>query len=51
MPLIQSLILTFERTAGANVPDFLVSDMAHYLASVLSQYFVLSTFQIEGRIA
>ena len=51
MPLIQSLILTFERTAGANIPDFLVSDMAHYLASVLSQYFVLSTFQIEGRMA
>lgn len=51
MPLIQSLILTFERTAGASIPDFLVSDMAHYLASVLSQYFVLSTFQIEGRLA
>ena len=51
MPLIQSLILTFERAAGADIPDFLVSDMAHYLASVLSQYFVLSTFQIEGRIA
>ncbi len=51
MPLIQSLILTFERTAGADIPDFLVSDMAHYLASVLSQYFVLSTFQIEGRLA
>jgi hypothetical protein len=50
MPLIQSLILTFERVAGANIPDFLVSDMAHYLASVLSQYFVLSTFQIEGRV-
>lgn len=50
MPLIQSLILTFERAAGADVPDFLVSDMAQYLASVLSQYFVLSTFQIEGRV-
>lgn len=51
MPLIQSLILTFECAADANVPDFLVSDMAHYLASALSQYFVLSTFQIEGKIA
>ncbi len=51
MPLIQSLLLTFERVAGAEIPDFLVSDMAHYLASVLSQYFVLSTFQIEGRVA
>ena len=50
MPLIQSLILSFERTAGADIPDFLPSDMAHYLASVLSQYFVLSTFQIEGQI-
>ncbi len=51
MPLIQSLHLTFERTAGADIPDFLVSDMANYLASVLSQYFVLSMFQIEGQIA
>ncbi len=50
MPLIQSLILTFERVAGADIPDFLAADMAHYLASVLSQYFVLSTFQIEGQV-
>lgn len=50
MPLIQSLILTFERTGSAGIPDFLVFDMAQYLASVLSQYFVLSTFQIEGRV-
>ena len=51
MPLIQKLILTFERTPGTVAPDFLLSDMADYLASALSQYFVLSTFQIEGRLA
>ena len=50
LPLIQKLILTFERTPGTIAPDFLLSDMADYLASVLSQYFVLSTFQIEGRL-
>jgi hypothetical protein len=51
MPLIQKLILTFERVSGTDMPDFLFSDMASYLASTLSQYFVLSTFQIEGRVA
>ena len=51
MPLIQKLILTFERASGTAAPDFLLSDMADYLASALSQYFVLSTFQIEGRLA
>jgi len=25
--------------------------MANYLASILSQYFVLSTFRIEGQVA
>jgi hypothetical protein len=50
MPLIQSLILTFERAVGPDVSDFLLTDMANYLASVLSQYFVLSTFQIEGQV-
>lgn len=50
MPLIQSLILSFERPVGTTLPDFLASDIANYLASVLSQYFVLSTFQIEGQI-
>ena len=51
VPLIQSLRLTFERAAPAEVPDFLLADMADYLASILSQYFVLSTFRIEGRLA
>jgi len=51
MPLIQKLILTFERVPGMDAPDFLLSDLADYLASALSQYFVLSTFQIEGRLA
>ena len=51
VPLIQSLRITFERAAGAEVPDFLLADMANYLASVLSQYFVLSTFRIEGQVA
>jgi len=50
VPLIQSLRITFERAASAEVPDFLLTDMANYLASVLSQYFVLSTFRIEGRV-
>ena len=48
VPLIQSLRITFERAAPAEVPDFLLADMANYLASILSQYFVLSTFRIEG---
>ena len=51
VPLIQSLRLTFERAVGAEVPDFLLADMANYLASILSQYFVLSTFQIDGQVA
>jgi len=51
MPLIQKLTLTFERISGTDNPDFLFSDMADYLASALSQYFVLSTFQIEGQVA
>ena len=55
MPLIQSLRVTFERTAGAGaqdaLPDFLLADMANYLASILSQYFVLSTFRVEGQVA
>ena len=50
LPLIQKLILTFERVPGIDAPEFLFSDMADYLASSLSQYFVLSTFQIEGRL-
>ena len=51
LPLIQSLQITFERAAGANIPDFLLADLANYLASVISQYFVLSTFRIEGQVA
>jgi len=51
VPLIQSLRITFERAVGAEVPDFLLADMANYLASILSQYFVLSTFRIEGQVA
>lgn len=51
VPLIQSLRITFERAAPLEVPDFLLADMANYLASILSQYFVLSTFRIEGQVA
>lgn len=51
-PLIQNLLLTFDRAAGGEqAPSFLLADMANYLASVLSQYFVLSTFQIEGHLS
>lgn len=50
-PLIQSLRITFDRAVGTEVPDFLAADMANYLASVISQYFVLSTFRVEGQIA
>ncbi len=50
-PLIQSLRLTFDRAADTEVPDFLAADMANYLASVISQYFVLSTFRVEGQVA
>ena len=51
VPLIQSLRVTFERAAGADVPEFLLADLANYLASTLSQYFVLSTFRVEGQVA
>ena len=52
VPLIQSLRLLFEPTAaGANTPGFLLSDVANYLASVISQYFVLSCFRIEAQVA
>ena len=51
LPLIQNLRLTFERAAGTDLPGFLLADMANYLASVLSQYFVLSTFRIEGQVS
>lgn len=51
VPLIQSLRITFERAVGVEVPDFLLADMANYLASILSQYFVLSTFRVEGQVA
>jgi hypothetical protein len=51
IPLIQSLRLAFERGPGSpGVPDFLLQDAANYLASVLSQYFVLSCFRVEGRL-
>lgn len=51
VPLIQSLRLLFEPTAsGARVPGFLLSDVANYLASVISQYFVLSCFRIEAQV-
>ena len=51
IPLIQSLRMAFERgPAAATLPDFLVSDVANYLASVLSQYFVMSCFRVEGRV-
>lgn len=49
--LIQSLALAFERgPAAARLPEFLLSDAASYFASILSQYFVLSCFRVEGRI-
>ncbi len=51
VPLIQKLSLTFTRARDADLPGFLLADMANFLASVLSQYFVLSTFHIEGRVA
>jgi hypothetical protein len=51
VPLVQSLRIAFERRAGGPaVPDFLLADWANYLASVLSQYFVLSCFRVEGRV-
>ena len=51
VPLMQSLRLAFERgPAAATLPDFLLSDVANYLASILSQYFVMSCFRVEGRV-
>jgi hypothetical protein len=51
IPLIQSLRLSFGRGPAAGVvPDFLLTDAANYLASILSQYFVFSCFRVEGRL-
>jgi len=51
IPLIQSLRLSFERAPTAqNLPGFLLADVANYLASVLSQYFVMACFRVEGRV-
>ena len=51
VPLMQNLRLSFERgPAAATLPDFLLSDVANYLASVLSQYFVMACFRVEGRV-
>ncbi len=51
IPLVQYLRLAFGRgPAAAGMPDFLLSDVANYLASVLSQYFVISCFRVEGRV-
>ena len=51
VPLLQSLRLAFAPTpAAANVPPWLLADVANYLASVVSQYFILSCFRIDGHV-
>lgn len=51
VPLLQSLHLAFAPTsAAADVPPWLLADVANYLASVVSQYFVLSCFRIDGHV-
>lgn len=51
VPLIQRLRVAFARgPAASRLPDFLLADAAHYLASTLSQYFVLSCFRVEGEL-
>ncbi len=51
VPLLQSLHLAFAPTpAASGTAPWLLSDVANYLASVVSQYFVLSCFRIDGRV-
>lgn len=52
VPLVQQLRITFGRgSQSQGIPAFLLADAANYLASVLSQYFVVSCFRVEGQIA
>ena len=51
IPLVQTLRVSFKPAPGSDgTPPFLLGDVAHYLASVLSQYFVLSCFRVEGQV-
>lgn len=51
VPLIQRLRLDFETTPLADgMPAFLLDDAAGFQASIVSQYFVVSCFRIEGRV-
>ena len=50
-PLIQTLGLAFERTAGAaGTPDFLLADFADYLASLAAQCFTLACVHVQGQV-
>lgn len=52
LPLVQRLRVTFERAPESEgVPEFLLKDVSNYLASVLSQYFIVSCFRVEGKLA
>ena len=50
IPLVQTLRVSFKAAPTADAPPFLLSAAADYLASVLSQYFVLSCFRVEGQV-
>ena len=50
IPLVQTLRVSFKASSTADVPVFLLNAAADYLASVLSQYFVLSCFRVEGQV-
>ncbi|MBC8103614.1 MAG: hypothetical protein H7Z41_13640 [Cytophagales bacterium] len=51
VPLIQRLRLDFEPTPLAEgIPAFLLDDVANFQASLLSQYFIVSCFRVEGRV-
>ena len=51
IPLLQTLCVFFKpASSAAGMPPFLLDDAALYLASVLSQYFVLSCFRVEGQV-
>jgi len=51
VPMVQKIQLRFEpENSAANIPDYLLAEAADYLASVVSQYYVISIFRIEGVI-
>lgn len=49
VPLIPIMRLHFQ-PSGGDLPAYLLEDLASYAASVLSQFFMLGWYRIEGRV-